>query len=382
MVSLCVDCTVNEDLKNLITADAVKGLCGLCGRKTVIVRNPNKFGDVKMLIRALIRYHWDESDYNSHWGGESISYLLSQPSNPVLKPSQIDDHLDEFYELIEDDPYPPEDKGISVYAGFDENGGRMMNTAIHRASSHSLSSMASRLLKENFFQVESDLVDLLSPFIDELTISIPENMTWYRSRSGVRERVIRMVDLDFKYFFMPFCGDDISAPPPPLATAGRLNRQGVSVLYLASDPKTAIAEIRPHPGHYVSVGSFSANRQLKIANFAHSIKGFSANEFRLKSYSLIHAFDVMMSTPVIPEAKKSYLLTQLLAEVLRAKGFDGVQYKSSISEGENICVFHPNKFDYIEGSGIVSKIDNVLYSMSDVAFTIEEHPSDIKTIQS
>ena len=43
----------------------------------------------------------------------------------------------------------------------------------------------------------------------------------------------------------PFLGDQIGAPPPLAATAGRLNRVGVSFLYLATDKLTAAAEVGP-----------------------------------------------------------------------------------------------------------------------------------------
>lgn len=50
-----------------------------------------------------------------------------------------------------------------------------------------------------------------------------------------------------------------------------------------------------------------------------------------------------MSTPVTPEDKAGYRLTPLLAEVLTDRSYDGVQYRSSVSHGVNICLFDPAK---------------------------------------
>jgi hypothetical protein len=45
--------------------------------------------------------------------------------------------------------------------------------------------------------------------------------------------------------FQPFIGAAIGAPPLAEATPGRLNRDGVSFLYLATEEARAAAEVRP-----------------------------------------------------------------------------------------------------------------------------------------
>ncbi|MFJ7982236.1 RES domain-containing protein [Lysinibacillus xylanilyticus] len=56
----------------------------------------------------------------------------------------------------------------------------------------------------------------------------------------------------------------ISSPPPPLAQPARLSRAGISYVYLASNKNTSIAEIRPHPGHIISVGKFRMNKKMNL----------------------------------------------------------------------------------------------------------------------
>ena len=51
------------------------------------------------------------------------------------------------------------------------------------------------------------------------------------------------------------------------AHPARLSRSGISYVYVASDKETAIAEVRPHPGHFISVGDFILNKRLKFADF-------------------------------------------------------------------------------------------------------------------
>lgn len=55
-------------------------------------------------------------------------------------------------------------------------------------------------------------------------------------------------------------------PKPGCAKEGRANPKGIPVLYLATDHETAIAEVRPWIGSYVSVAVFKACRELRLVN--------------------------------------------------------------------------------------------------------------------
>ncbi|WP_369436234.1 RES family NAD+ phosphorylase [Lysinibacillus fusiformis] len=86
----------------------------------------------------------------------------------------------------------------------------------------------------------------------------------YRARIGYDKKVFnydiettRIIAPEEREFFVPFTDEKISSPPPPLAQPARLSRAGISYVYLASNKNTAIAEIRPHPGHTISVGNFA-----------------------------------------------------------------------------------------------------------------------------
>ena len=58
------------------------------------------------------------------------------------------------------------------------------------------------------------------------------------------------------------------------ANEGRANPKGIPYLYLASNRDTALAEVRPWVGSYVSVGQFKISRKLRVVNCATERKGF------------------------------------------------------------------------------------------------------------
>jgi hypothetical protein len=64
----------------------------------------------------------------------------------------------------------------------------------------------------------------------------------------------------------PISPKNMGAPPRHLATEGRLNSEGIPILYLANDRETAIAEVRPWIGAEVSLGRFRIGKRLVIAD--------------------------------------------------------------------------------------------------------------------
>jgi hypothetical protein len=367
--SICVDCARHSSLKRLIASNAVPGLCGLCEREDVNVCDPRNTNSMVMLLRSLVRFYWDEYDYNPHWGGESVMALFGDPDNPVLEPPRSDRYYDEIDYLIQEPVYPPLSEGVWLYAGFND-GIRLMSPAISRTNPMQIGELKRRLLVENFFQVEPDLDRIVSEFLGDIELQLPVNELWYRARIGQKNVFSDVDGWNSRIVRQPWMGLEIGAPPPLLAGNGRLNRTGVSMLYLATDVYTAVAEIRPHPGHHVSIGGFRSTQNLKLADFNPDISKFSSSDIRLDLFALIQAFDRLMSRPITPEEKHHYLLTQLLSEVLIKKGFDGVRYRSSLSKGSNICIFYPDRFTFDPSVSEVRSIRRVSYEVEATPYAI------------
>ena len=146
----------------------------------------------------------------------------------------------------------------------------------------------------------------------------------------------------------PLPRTQMSAPPSERAGAGRLNPEGMPYLYLASDPYTAVAEVRPWVGAQVTVARVKINRDIEIidftnetpvgrfpgANFPWSESGAETIWRELLSYAI--------SIPLQPNHSVNYVPTQYFAEVLKANGVGGIKYKSSLNpKGFNLTIFDP-----------------------------------------
>jgi hypothetical protein len=372
-VSVCTDCARHPSLKKMIEADLATGTCAFCCRTDAQVRNPKNIEPMVMLIRSLIRFYWDEFSYNPHWGGDAVLDLFKDADNLVVEPFVADDYYDEFDHLLQDPPYPDWNKGVSIYAGFDD-GLRMLNSAISRSTPKPVSDLRRRLDVSNFATVESELKALIKPFLADLKFVLPKGGIWFRARTGVEARFVRSEGFNSHIVRQPYMGASIGASPQP--RNGRLNREGRPVLYLASNPHTALAEIRPHPGHHVSIGGFEILQNLNVADFDPDISLFCTSDERLEMYEIIQTFDRWMSTPVTPDDKVSYLITQLLAEILQAQGFHAVQFRSSVSDGVNLCVFNTTHAAFVEGHSSVRFIQSVHYEAPEHPFVTSPEPGD------
>jgi hypothetical protein len=128
------------------------------------------------------------------------------------------------------------------------------------------------------------------------------------------------------------------------AREGRANPKGIPFLYLGTNQETAIAEVRPWIGSYVSVAQFALSRDVRVLNCV-------TDDHRLMVYSrepepeegeraVWRDIDRAFSQPVTAdEDTADYAPTQVIAEFVRGNGLDGIAYGSSLGPGHNIALF-------------------------------------------
>jgi RES domain-containing protein len=145
-----------------------------------------------------------------------------------------------------------------------------------------------------------------------------------------------------------FQRSEVGAPPPEKAKAGRANREGRPVLYLASSRSTALAEVRAWKGAAVAVVEVTTKRRLSVVDLSRPQpvgSPFFVELLKWKSdlADLLFRLAGDMSRPVMPhEEERLYRPTQLLALLIKSSGYDGFIYPSAMGSGTNIVVFNPD----------------------------------------
>lgn len=177
-------------------------------------------------------------------------------------------------------------------------------------------------------------------FLREVTRTIPEH-TCQVSKDSVLWRA--QVGCEYKKCaelddFIPIqFGHERMRPPPDWtilgrSVEGRINPKGNPCLYTSTDEYTAIAEVRPPLGCYVSVALLTICRPLQIVNCTADNKivlhRHELNESE-KEAEMWRAMDRAFSQPVVPSVDVAdYAPTQVLAEHFRRTGLDGIAYRS------------------------------------------------------
>ena len=128
------------------------------------------------------------------------------------------------------------------------------------------------------------------------------------------------------------------------ASEGRANPKGIPYLYVATDKETAMSEVRPSLGAILSIGKFKPTRELKIIDFSvhqGKINFFLKEPNDVDKVELVwtdmdNAFSVPTSNT---NFNSDYVPTQIIAEFIKSLGYDGIAYKSSLGNGQNIVLF-------------------------------------------
>ncbi len=325
--------------------------------------------ELRSLVRALVRFHYSEWDYNEHWGGDGLEGLfLRENAITNYSPHWDDEAYEEAILGFFDQGYEEYDKGISLFAGYDADGQQLqLLRSLKSDSSPRLQKLREKLRTKNHFLLESEVDTLLEEHISNLVVSLPAGTVMYRARIGYDMKAVTHSSWGNEWHFRAYSAEKLGAPLPLLAASGRLNRSGVSFLYLGTNQETAICEVRPHPGHYVSVGSFESARAIQVADFTKvSIVDYYRSDKLLDDYLLLKTIDELLSLPVVPEDRGEYSLTQFLSDALRRLGLEGVVYRSSVASGANLAVFDASSFDYVDGSAKTQQVSQLQYSYAEV----------------
>lgn len=163
-------------------------------------------------------------------------------------------------------------------------------------------------------------------------------------------------------------------PIPHKGKEGRANPKGISYLYLASEENTALAELRPSLGQYISSAQFQVHRNLRVVDCYSVTRHYthlecifnpptSQEEIGNAVWSMINE---AFTRPVTNADEASdYVPTQILAEFFKSHGFDGVCFKSSMGIGYNFILFKLSDAELINCTVMETK--SVSYAFSECA---------------
>ena len=142
--------------------------------------------------------------------------------------------------------------------------------------------------------------------------------------------------------FKGYSTKESGKPPADMASPGRINPEKICYLYLSEDADTAVYEVRPLIGQYVSIATFTTKDEMKLYDLTIDHNTFFIDNQENDSL-MLYAIQKCFSVPNTGCAIE-YLPTQYLSEKIKRMGFDGLKFGSSLKDGGvNVVLFDDKK---------------------------------------
>ncbi len=197
---------------------------------------------------------------------------------------------------------------------------------------------------------------------------VPKGQIIWRAQVGNAWRRDETQDAEFPE---PYDRDRMK-PRKDLAEEGRANPKGIPYLYAATHEKTAVSEVRPALGAYVSVAQFHPLRNLRVVELTTStpnrIRIYEEGvepEASIREDCVWHDIDSAFSEPIQrSDEAADYVPSQIIAELFKANGFDGIAYRSGMGPGHNFALFEPSLVELYMCGLVTVKSVNTEYEES------------------
>lgn len=345
-MNCCIDCFCDSHIRSIIAKQGVTGNCDFCSSKNIAVYDvtvtPNPLADLIIdlvqiysvsesidarPLKVALRDDWDI--FNA--GSELIQTLVKK-----LCESAFSENEDIF------------SKNVIISQLVDSDFLREFGVV----QGHSWDEFSNSIKYINRFHSRMFNADIFASFLSIIKKMYPAGTTFYRARISTNKE--------------GFKSDGMCTPPKGKRSAGRINPEGIGVLYLSSDNKTVVNEVRANAFDYVTIGKFQLLREIKVVNLSGIAKTSPFLYVNgLEPFAVNRKVFQEIATEVAKPLRRcdgplEYLPTQYIAEFIKSQNYDGVEYASTLRKGGfNIAVFDEKLFDCVDVQTV--EVSEILY---------------------
>jgi hypothetical protein len=348
-MNCCSECFKDTHIRNIVASKSVIGECSYCSHKDVavfdIAETPNPIADV---IIGLVQIY-------------SVSDL------PDAKPLSVALHED--WNIFNSDAAMIQRLVVDICSSVIDSESDIYTKQVIIPQLHdadflkkfgvvrglSWKRFAESIRYKNRFHSEMFNAEAFMSFLRITVKAYPAGVEFYRARIAKAKNGFKLTEM--------------GPPPKDLRPAGRINPEGIGVLYLSSDDETVLNEVRASTFDYISIGKFKSSRAINVVN----LSGLSAaspfiyqigeSDDELARYAANRNVFQEIALEIAKPLRRSdspieYLPTQYIAEFIKSQGYDGVEYASTLREGGyNIAIFDETLFECVSVNTVeISKI--------------------------
>lgn len=181
-----------------------------------------------------------------------------------------------------------------------------------------------------------------------LLIALLKNLVIRSSEEEIKEIENKLIELS------GFEEVESGAPTRMMGAEGRANPKYISYLYTALEEKTAITEVRPHHHQFVSLAEFKLQKDITIIDLRKTVEEIGVIEMNL--ITIMDVLNEEFSSPIHTDIHQ-YLPLQYACEYIKLKGYDGIIFNSSLTEGSNLVFFDKSLCKFVKSKIVKAKVE-------------------------
>lgn len=354
---VCVRCVPDKFLKRLICQNIQQQRCDYCDSE----KSRHIAAPVSVLMEPIVfafKRHFSDpvhgGCFNDREASDFIRHLSTGEALQELLPEWDDD--DNSLNLLLNHIAKAFQNGLWIKAP----NGMYMSEHEHEALTWSWEAFARMIKHEQrfFFHVPnqdrsaqsyippSEMLPTLGSLVNRLGLITEVNVGTQLFRARIRD-----TDADW-----PLDAEQLGAPPPQIANAGRMNPAGISYLYMALEKATAIAETVSRPPNTVIVGCWTIEKSMMVIDLTRlpavpSIFDEAAQREReellfLNEFVLNIQKSIQKNNNEHIEYLPSQVVSEYFSQIFRTKNnvrIDGLKYQSAVRPAGINLVFFPER---------------------------------------
>lgn len=331
-MNCCTNCFIDPEIKAIIESRKRIGDCSFCGKTNTAVYDIYDDPTLADNFKDLLEVYTPVKNLSATYPKGKVDLLKNLLHNqwrifnlqPEVIYTLITSLCREKYEEM------PElfDSPVGIWQNYDLN--FLRENAI--ITNNTWNDFVEAIKWNNRFHTNYINEEILDLFIRCVRKTYRAGSTFYRARISSNER--------------GYSTEEMYAPPKGIATAGRVNPDGISMLYLADQAKTTLYEIRAGVYDYVTIGTFILSSDIEVINLADidKISPFiAANSYGIdfiRQAVNIDCLKVISDEIAKPLRRHSslleyldYLPTQYISDFIKSKSYAGIEYTSTMCPG-------------------------------------------------
>lgn len=350
----CSECFSGEQIQQLIRSVGCIGNCPVCGARNVHVFNTDRLSDIPELVEwfeDLISIFTPNSLLPADFPHKERKMLKNELLNGwnIFSPQLRDSDVYEILVNICSDrySYQPEifNSPVAIMETLDDE----------YTLGHSLlltgrwENFVNSIKRDNRYHTKLLNLDVLERMISFLKKIYKNGDVFFRGRITDNDE---MLDIEA-----------MGAPPAEKASSGRANAAGIRCLYLASDERTTVYEVRAGAFDNIAIGKFRLRQDISVVDLRAIAKlcpigiemdylEYAVNKEHLQKINREMARGMRRGDNSI-----DYVATQYISDFIKSleypddsghlkKAYHGIVYNSTMNhEGYNMAVFDPDVFE-------------------------------------